>query len=308
MQTYPIIKYPRSIDGFLKGVNPDVYEISKPRKYKHKFSGFSYLIFGILAIGFGVFILNKISFIAIAVIVIGLISILIFIGFIQDFRKDKEKENRMFKAKMLDYQNTIKKQENASRLFNSKSTKTQFVQRRIKEEASSATSHEVENGIIATKGKSEAYFYRELQSIFGTRIIVDVTIPNQPWTFSFLPDITYCDGNLQIDIEIDEPYTYKTLQPIHYYDLDNTLHVDHERDNFFLQNRWIVVRFTERQIYQNVLGCCKIIAEIVFKITGDNTFVQKMICAEPIVSENFWTKEEAKQLARQKYRDSYNPH
>lgn len=285
MQTYPIIKYPSTIDGFLKGENPDVFEISKPRKYNDKFRGFSYLVFGILAIAFGAFLFDKIAILAIAVIVIGLASNLIFIGTIQDFRKKKEKDNRMFEAQMFGYQNAIKKQQNAASLFNNVTTKTQFVQRRLKEESGSATNHEVEEFIFATKGNSEAYFYRELQNIFGNKVLVDVTIPNQPWTLPFLPDITYSDGNIQIDIEIDEPYAYKTLEPIHYFDFDKNVHVDDERDTFFLQNRWTVVRFTEKQVYQNALGCCKVIADLVFKVTGDNTFVQKMTDTKPLVSE-----------------------
>ena len=121
-----------------------------------------------------------------------------------------------------------------------------------------------------------------------------------------MPDIVFSNGSITVDIEVDEPYTYNKLEPIHYFDTIKQKHFDTDRDDFFNENYWTVVRFTERQVYQNPLGCCKTIAETIYRTTGNNTFLLKLSDAKPVETENYWTIAEAKELAKKNYRNTYN--
>src|SRR5690606_9268907 len=80
----------------------------------------------------------------------------------------------------------------------------------------------------------------------------------------FEPDFALIDENndinLFIDIEIDEPYDGITRQPIHYTNYNK------QRDTFFKNRGWIVIRFAEYQVVKNTLGCCKFIVEVVASV------------------------------------------
>lgn len=72
----------------------------------------------------------------------------------------------------------------------------------------------------------------------------------------YFPDIVLIDDNILMDIEIDEPYIFETKEPIHY---DS---IDFQRDKYFMQNNFVVVRFSEDQILSDPLTCIDIIKEV----------------------------------------------
>ncbi len=117
------------------------------------------------------------------------------------------------------------------------------------------------------------------------------------------PDFTLIDEknelNLFIDIEIDEPYDGVSRQPIHY------TGVDKQRNEFFRNRGWIVIRFAEYQIFTETLSCCKFIAEVVKSINPDFVISNRLSKANDITPISQWTKEQAIKWANQKYREQY---
>jgi very-short-patch-repair endonuclease len=68
------------------------------------------------------------------------------------------------------------------------------------------------------------------------------------------------ETNIFIDIEIDEPYSFEERKPIHFDDSDC------ERDKYFAESGFIVIRFTEDQIIDNTYQCYFIIKKCISKI------------------------------------------
>lgn len=97
----------------------------------------------------------------------------------------------------------------------------------------------------AQQGASEGRFRRYLDKYFPSQVHqgFEIIIPNS--NFSYSTDFTYIDKslNLYVDIEIDEPYYYKTKEPTHCSDQEKDKH----RNAFFLENNWVVIRFAEEQ-------------------------------------------------------------
>ena len=93
--------------------------------------------------------------------------------------------------------------------------------------------------------------------------------PNYDQGFHYTPDFAYIDEktNLHIDIEIDEPYGYKSKKPLHYSGLEK----EKIRDEFFLDCLWIVIRFSEEQIVKYPQSCCQEIAKVINQITRYNS-------------------------------------
>ncbi len=72
---------------------------------------------------------------------------------------------------------------------------------------------------------------------------------------------------MPIDIEIDEPYEYKTKKEIHYIGCG-----DEDRNKYFISNNWFVIRFTENQIKNHLAECVDIVKAFVHFIDyGDTT-------------------------------------
>lgn len=294
------------IDAFLRGDNPDILNISKPTKPHTRFSYFYVLAISLISLTISTLIFNNHLLASIVLFIIGVLAFILFLGAIQEYQKEKKKELQIYQARLFDYEELTKRQEELKSITKDKNASDRYAKNRIKGIALSATKFEIENYNIATKGNSESYFYTELKKVFGNNVSIDVTIPNQQWTFPFIPDIVFSNGSITIDIEIDEPYTYNKLQPIHYFDTDKQKHTDADRDDYFSENNWAVVRFTERQVYKNPRGCCKTIAEMIFEITGDNNLLLKLNDAKNLETENFWTIAQAKELAKTDFRNSYN--
>ncbi len=115
----------------------------------------------------------------------------------------------------------------------------------------------------------------------------------------YLPDITYYDpeSGLCIDIEIDEPYIGSTGEPIHY-----SGSIDDERDNFFLNNGWIIIRFAEEQVANHPELCINMIKKVINEYTEFNNQSGNITGPKPIKR---WTKEEAHKMAFKRVRNNY---
>lgn len=175
----------------------------------------------------------------------------------------------------------------------------QFRRERVKQFLKQTQPHDGEQG-TARSGHSEKILAEPLRQHFGKKIRRRLTlaIPGRDWTYE--PDFAYIDeaSGLHIDIEVDEPYSYDTWEPIHYIGKDD------RRNEFFLERGWVVVRFSEEQVHKNPEGCCKVIAQVVSELTGKPVILTRKAIPDlqPVPQ---WTKEEAEEMILTRRRDRY---
>lgn len=144
--------------------------------------------------------------------------------------------------------------------------------------------------LYPSKGYSENYFKNFL--IRKQLNVVEDCYPSK--YCEYFPDIVIQCQNILMDLEIDEPYVYKTKEPIHY--LDNIS--DTKRNDFFLDCNWVVLRFTEFQIMNYTEECYLTIINVFQHITNN-------IPLKTIISSPVWTFEEAQKMAMSNYRNEY---
>jgi very-short-patch-repair endonuclease/predicted RNA-binding Zn-ribbon protein involved in translation (DUF1610 family) len=155
------------------------------------------------------------------------------------------------------------------------------------------------------KGHSESQFERDLWRYFPGKIYTGWLVKRPDYNQPYVPDFVYWDRvlNLHIDIEIDEPYTHDLRQPLHHLGC----HKDEQRNQFFLNSGWIVIRFSEAQIVKSPASCCKAIASVIARITNDNTFMNAFRDVPTLKPDRRWTYSESQQMAEKLYRSQYQP-
>jgi hypothetical protein len=159
-------------------------------------------------------------------------------------------------------------------------------------------SYDGDNG-KARSGHSERILAEQLNRYFPGRIRRKLTLTIPGYEHPYEPDFAYIDSalGLHIDIEVDEPYGYQSLEPIHYIGKDD------RRNDFFLERGWVVIRFSEHQVRENAKGCCKVVAKTVAEITGDSAIFKPMKGLPDLKLMPQWTYEEAAHMALTRRRD-----
>ncbi|MCG3166186.1 MAG: hypothetical protein POELPBGB_01963 [Bacteroidia bacterium] len=159
---------------------------------------------------------------------------------------------------------------------------------------------------IGKKGKSEDYFENYLNKWFTNKIYKDYSFLPNPDFEPFQPDFIYQgDNDLHIDIEIDEPYDLETKIPLHYID-DTGKHIDALRDSFFAELKcWAVIRFSEEQVVRYPNECCKVIANLIDFLTGENVYKMKLEKIGELKKTKKWTIDDATKMSEMNYRNSY---
>lgn len=158
------------------------------------------------------------------------------------------------------------------------------------------------------RGHKEAEFFacleRHFRQAFGVHndqfLLVKGTQPYEP-------DFTLIDEknglNLFLDVEIDEPYEgtndIATRQPLHYQLADTN------RNNAFRNRGWVVVRFAEIQVHKQPDSCCRFLAEVVASLNRSFEMPPSLAGAPHLQKVAQWTREEAEEMSRQKYREQY---
>jgi hypothetical protein len=154
----------------------------------------------------------------------------------------------------------------------------------------------------ATQGASEAFFLSHLKRYFGDRVSFGFAYTNPNFPHPYTSDFELrLENGLGIQIEIDEPYAFSTNEPHH----STSNKKDLNRDNFFLDRGWIIVRFAEEQICQNPRGCCGTIAQIVFELTQDDIWLELVDAARSLSTCPTWNDARASQMSKTKYRKTY---
>lgn len=162
---------------------------------------------------------------------------------------------------------------------------------------------------IARRGFSEAKFQNYLQDTFrGCDLLIlgDCNILPVEDNRPFEPDIAIIckkHPSIRIDIEIDEPYAAFTRKPIHYIGCG-----DDFRDALLNNIGWIVIRFTEYQVFSNPKGCAAFIAQVLHYIQPSMVLpIDFLSCSTPKEIER-WTEIEAKVMASENTREKYLNH
>ncbi len=158
---------------------------------------------------------------------------------------------------------------------------------------------------ILKKSFAEQRFAVVLNNYFPSHIKTGIKVPylKDETEDPYLPDFAYVDEeiNLYIDIEIDEPYAYQTREPTNYQGLET----EEQRDKFFLENLWLIIRFSEEQVVRYPKSCCKVIAEVIKQITGDDTILSQLTNEPDLSPIDRWDYEEAVIMVQQDYRKTY---
>jgi hypothetical protein len=180
----------------------------------------------------------------------------------------------------------------------------QFQNNLIKQELQNTISYDGENG-NSQAGWCEPMFYHYLIRYFSNLKIRNhlwLEIPDYQYPYS--PDFAYIDrdSGLHIDIEIDEPYAHNSRRPTHYLGMWK----DENRNEFFISRGWIIIRFAEEQVARYPDECCKFIAQIIYEVTGDSSFIDRTSPFGDLPPIQQWNEEEAQSMQSIDYRSTYN--
>lgn len=146
------------------------------------------------------------------------------------------------------------------------------------------------------RGFHENKLFEALMYEFPQYVKVDVKIEG------YYPDITLeIDEHIYIDVEIDEPYEFKTKKEIHYIGIDDI------RNETITNCNWFVLRLAEDQIKYNLTGSIKVIKALInfIKNPNEENVDQYQKLADRIKMKQ-WTKEEARLMAIQDSRKRFD--
>ncbi|MEP0870301.1 endonuclease domain-containing protein [Trichocoleus desertorum AS-A10] len=155
----------------------------------------------------------------------------------------------------------------------------------------------------APKGHSESQFEHDLWRYFPGKIQMGLLVSNPACKQPYVPDFAYIDQslNLHIDLEIDEPYAYGTQKPIHYLGSAK----DQQRNQYFLDQGWLIIRFSEEQVVRSPASCCKAVASTIATLLGDSAMLHPFRQVATLKPQKRWTQAEAQGMAEQVYREKY---
>lgn len=150
-------------------------------------------------------------------------------------------------------------------------------------------------------GITEPGFQVHLTKYFPRNVFNHLSLISQYNCYE--PDFAfiYLDGgkNIFIDLEIDEPYEGVGRQPTHF------VGVDLRRDTEFTERGWIVLRFSEKQIFTDPKGCCRYLADLIRALDPTYRIPAQLTDTKPVAFEQHWTKKQAEQWALENYREKY---
>lgn len=162
---------------------------------------------------------------------------------------------------------------------------------------------------IARRGYMENDFQLFLNknlSAYRVQVIGDCSIHAAEDYRPYEPDIAIIDKEnsaIRIDIEIDEPYSAIINKPTHYIGCG-----DDFRDLNLNNLGWIVVRFSEYQVFSNKAGCTAFIVRLMHAINPNRELPDSFLRRSCVAQEARWTETEARVMACEKAREQYLNH
>lgn len=307
---YPIIKYPIEIKNTIESPLKEPNPIKKPNLYtpvKRKFKLEDLLLITVSPFVSLLFLIggfkNEMYFISI----IGVIFFIFTFHEIGKIINSEEIFNKKMKEynsimnpynnkqnEILDYRNNIS---NEFWIFNKKKD--------IIFSIFNKSTIPTDTNKVQKIGKTENFFFNILKEKFGSKILNNLVIDLSVTGRAYIPDIIYADFNnkIFIDIEIDEPYSFEDKKPIHY--IHNSVHIDEKRDKFFLENNWLVIRFSEIQVTKNFLECIKTLELIIKGIEEQYIVDKETLLKNNIRTHSCWSYSGAKKMAVDNFREKY---
>jgi hypothetical protein len=154
----------------------------------------------------------------------------------------------------------------------------------------------------AQVGVSEQFFLTHAQKYFSTACFGRKhPHPNREEKYWYSSDIEIILPGLGIQVEIDEPYEGKQSRPHHCSDDSG----DKQRDIFFLERGWIIIRFAERQVVESPVACCRVIGQVLAELTGERSCLDAIGKQQPLAKTATWTTKEAMVMAKKNFRHQY---
>lgn len=162
-------------------------------------------------------------------------------------------------------------------------------------------------GNTKRRGFKEESFQKSIELYFGKTFTVlgNARLNTGKETRPFEPDIAIIDKsnlNLKIDIEIDEPYAGLTRQPTH------CKGEDVNRDIYFVDRGWIVIRFSEYQVHMQENDCLRYIAETIKSAIPNYEIPSQLLNQPSLQVEKLWDIVQAQKWEKAKYREQYLNH
>jgi very-short-patch-repair endonuclease len=162
-------------------------------------------------------------------------------------------------------------------------------------------------GNTKRRGFKEESFQKSIEQYFGKDYIVlgNARLNTGKETRPFEPDIAIIDksnSNLRIDIEIDEPYAGLTRQPTH------CKGEDVNRDVYFVDRGWIIIRFSEYQVHLQENDCLRYIAETIKSAIPKYEIPSQLLNKPLLQVEKLWDIVQAQKWEKAKYREQYLNH
>lgn len=162
-------------------------------------------------------------------------------------------------------------------------------------------------GSTKRRGFKEASFQQAIEYYFteNFQISGNTRLNTGKNTRPYEPDIAIIGSsnhNIRIDIEIDEPYAGITRQPTH------CIGDDVNRDNYFKDRGWIVIRFSEYQVHTQEKECLKYIAEIISTINPSIEIPSDLKTIDNTTNEKVWDVVQSQKWEKVKYREEYLNH
>lgn len=155
-----------------------------------------------------------------------------------------------------------------------------------------------------TEKNFENRLRNSLRSSIRYKVIGDASIQTSEGSHPFEPDIAIVETSgtlgVRIDIEIDEPYGGYDKTPIHY-----TGCGDEFRDCNLANLGWLVVRFSEKQIFEEPDNCIYYLQRLLCQI--DPNFNMSCQGNNP-TPDKCWTEVEAKIMVIQRFREKLLNH
>lgn len=153
-------------------------------------------------------------------------------------------------------------------------------------------------------GHTEKSFFNKLNLYFSSdfKVYNDRHVLHKNNYTAYEPDFLLINEkngkNIFINIEIDEPYDGISRVPTH------ELNRDIYRDLFFTNRGYIVIRFTEKQIFEEAKGCCVYISNVIKSIDPNYKNNELNYSSENTIHKQ-WDSLQSKKWALEKFRENY---
>ena len=155
-------------------------------------------------------------------------------------------------------------------------------------------------------GYTHHFFINLLKNRDIPVVITDqISISTIGKTHPFEPEIAIIDAEkgLFIDLEIDVPYHEYYRFPMNCYSKNvvtgNIFNYNKNRDDFFRRNGWFVIRFSEKQIFEQPDNCISFIKNFLSELNNnsyDKLYIEKEKC---------WSLSEAAMMEKEYVRENY---